>query len=73
MIQPIPDKKRYQVFMDHARPGCFEFVSDFPSEKEAEAHAVHTQATYSRVDVVVLDALTETLCLTLTGKRTLTG
>jgi len=73
MIQPIPDKKRYQVFMDHGLPGQFEFLEDFATEQEAETHAAHTHAASSGADMVVLDALTEKICLTLTGRRTLSG
>jgi len=73
MIQSVPGKKRYQVLMDHARPGHFEFVADFDKDSEAEKHAHQTQAGYEYADIVVLDAKKGTLRLTLSGNRTLYG
>jgi hypothetical protein len=73
MIQPIPGKKRYQVLMDRARPGHFEFVADFDKDSEAETHAKETHAGYEYADVVVFDAKQGTLRLTLPGSRTLSG
>jgi len=73
MIQPIPGKKRYQVFMDHSRPGHFEFVADFDKDGEAENSAKQAQAGYGYADVVVFDAKRGTLRLTLPGSRTLYG
>ena len=73
MIQAIPDKARYQVFMDHALPGHFEFVISFANAIEAEHHAEQLHAEHQYGDVLVLDAMKGTLLLTLPGRRTLSG
>lgn len=73
MIQAIPGKARYQVFMDHALPGHFEFVADFANALDAAHRASHIHAEHKYLDVVVLDAVKGTLLTTLPGKRTLTG
>ena len=72
MIQPIPGKKRYQVLMDHACPGHFEFVADFDNMVDAGREASKVHAGYRLVDVVVLDAESGVLCMTLPGRKTLT-
>ena len=73
MIQAIPDKPRYQVFMDHALPGNFEFMACFAHAVEAKQHAEHLHTGYRYGDVVVLDAMTGTLLLVLPGERTISG
>jgi hypothetical protein len=73
MIQPIPDKKRYQVFMDHAVPGQFEFIADFDKDSEASKHAQETHSGHLYADVIVLDAEKGILREMLPGKRTLDG
>ena len=73
MIEPMPDKERYQLFMDHALPGHFVFVSDFTDDMEATKQAEKLHFEHTDVDVVVFDARKGTLRLTLAGRRTLTG
>jgi hypothetical protein len=59
--------------MDHARPGHFEFVSDFDKVADAQHSAENLQNGYEYADIVVLDAKQGTLCMTLPGNRTLYG
>ena len=59
--------------MDHARPGHFEFLADFADAEEAERHAAKTHMAYAYVDMVVLDAQSGTLLMTLPGRKTLAG
>ena len=73
MIERIPGKARYQVLMDHARPGHFLFVADFAKDLEAVKYAEKLRAEHTDVDIIVLDAKHGTLSLTLTGRRTLAG
>ena len=73
MIQAIPGKARYQIFMDHAVPGHFEFVAGLGDALKAEHHAERLHAEYQYGDVVVLDSVKDTLLMTLPGKRTLCG
>ena|GEM_PF-5520225 len=73
MIQAIPGKARYQVFMDHALPGHFEFMDAFANAQDAEHHAKQLHVEYLYSDTVVLDAHKGSLLMTLPGKRTLTG
>jgi hypothetical protein len=73
MIKAIPGKARYQVFMERALPGHFEFVAGFADAEEAERHAAHLHAARRYGDVIVLDAMEGTLLETLPGRRTLFG
>jgi len=73
MIQAVQGQARYQVFMDDALPGHFEFVAGFAKIKEAEQHAGQLHAEYHYSDVVILDAVQGTLMMTLPGSRTLSG
>jgi hypothetical protein len=73
MIQAIPGKARYQVFMEHALPGHFAFVTSFADAEEAERHAAHLHAERRYGDVVVLDAKEGTLLEALPGRLTLSG
>jgi hypothetical protein len=69
MIQATPGKERYQVLLDHDRPGHFSFNAAFADDLAATKHAERLHAEYGYADVVVLDAKDGTLRLTLPGKR----
>ena len=73
MIPAIPSEKRYQVFMDHALPGHFEFEAAFAGDTEASHCAEKLHAGHVEVDVIIFDTAKNTMRLVLPGKRTLFG
>ena len=73
MIPTLPNKKRYQVFMDHALPAHFEFVADFAEDMEASQYAEKLHYQHVEVDVIIFDTTKNIMRLVLPGKKTLFG